>query len=735
MKFRLTRVALAAAAFLSLPAEAAPEETASSTPTATEKKAEADGTVAAPVTLDKVVVEGEVLSGYTTRATSTATKTDTPLRDVPQSVSVIPRALIEDQAMQGIADAIRYVPGAGMAQGEGNRETPILRGNSTTSDFFVNGIRDDLQYYRDLYNIERLEILKGPNAMIFGRGGVGGVINRVTRQADWESEREVTAQVGSFGHKRVSGDLGTGFNANVAGRITAVYEDSGSYRDGVDLTRYGFNPTLALRTGPDTTAVLSYEYFNDERVADRGVASFNGKPFPTDDSTFFGNPDESPTGTELNVTALTVTHRFSDRLSLKNATSYGDYSKYYQNVFASGAVIRNSSTGVLEVPLQAYRADTDRNSLFNQTDLVLKLNTGPVAHTLLAGVEIGRQTTDNLRLTRRFADANGDSVPETTLTVPATSPTVNTPLVDSIVGMSDGNNLGTTKVAAIYLQDQAQLSPKFQAVVGVRLDRVEVDFTNRRADAAPADRELSSRDDLVSPRVGLIYKPIEPVSVYASYTLSYLPRAGEQLASLTPSNKAIDPEEFTNYELGAKWDLREDLSLTAAIYQLDRSNVLLVNPVAGQPAILGDGARITGVELSANGRITKAWSIVGGYAYQDGALTGTSNSATARDGAALSQLPLHTVSLWNRYDFTPVWGMGVGAFYRSEMYTSTSNAVSLDGYTRVDGAVFWNPSPRWRAQVNVENLLGEDYYVNAHNDNNILPGAPLSLRASVTARF
>ncbi len=668
--------------------------------------------------------------GYHVSSTGTATKTDTPLVDVPQSITVVTREQVLDQSAQNIADVVRYVPGVVMAQGEGNRETPVFRGNASTSDFFVNGLRDDVQYYRDLYNIERVEVLKGPNAMIFGRGGVGGVINRVTRQANWDEVREISLQAGSYANKRATVDVGSGFNEHVSGRITALYEDSDSYRDGVTLERQGINPTLSLRTGKDTLVTIGYEYFKDERVADRGVASQNGRPFPTDESTFFGSPGQSPTDTELNATTIGIEHKFASNLTLRNRTLYGNYDKFYQNVFASGAVTAGGT-----VPIQAYQAATDRQNLFNQTDLIYRLNIGSFEHTLLAGVEVGRQRTANLRLSGQFADGpDEDSNPDATITALASNPNIAEPLVAWVVGANDGNNAGVTKIAAVYAQDQIRITPQFEAVVGVRFDQFNVDFTNRRADVAVENRQIKTKDSLISPRVGLIYKPLEQASVYASYSLSYLPRSGEQLASLSPTNKAFDPEEYRNYEVGAKWDYRPNLSLTIAVYQLDRSNVIIPPVNAGDLSTLGDGARTQGIELGVGGKVTKAWSIAGGYAYQDSKLTATTG-ATARDGARTANLPYNTFSLWNRYDFTTAWGAGVGVFTRSAMYTSTSNAVQLDGYTRVDGAIFYTFSPKLRAQLNVENLLGKDYYVNAHTDNNILPGAPANFRASVTASF
>jgi len=266
-------------------------------------------------------------------------------------------------------------------------------------------------------------------------------------------------------------------------------------------------------------------------------------------------------------------------------------------------------------------------------------------------------------------------------------------------------------------------------VLGLRYDQFDVDFDNNRTGV-----RLESDDDLVSPRAGLIYKPVEPVSLYASYSMTYLPRSGAQMTSLTATNEALDPEEYENYEIGAKWDLRPYLSLSAAVYRLDRTNVAIPDPLDPSLSILVDGQKTEGVELGISGQVTEAWSMFGGYAYQDGELTATA-SATAVDGATLAQLPEHKISLWNRYQLTPAWGVGLGLMYQSDMYTSTDNTVTLPSFTRVDAALFYSLNDRIRAQLNVENLLDEEYLANAHNNNNISPGSPLAVRMGVTVAF
>jgi catecholate siderophore receptor len=672
-----------------------------------------DASAEAPVPLPRVTVIAEHESdGYLTERSRTATKTDTPLIDVPQSVSVVARDLIRDQSMQSLADVARYVPGAGMAQGEGNRDTIILRGNSSTSDFFLDGVRDDVEYFRDLYNVDRIEVLKGPNAMIFGRGGAGGVVNRVTRQADWDGGREVTLQGGSWDNRRATFDVGAGLSDAVALRVTGMYEDSDSYRDGVGLERQGVNPTAAFRLGDDTTMRLSYEYFDYDRVADRGIPSLGGAPLVTGEETFFGDPTRSPTQATVNLASVVLDHAFNENVRLRNRTLYADYDKFYQNVFP-GAVDADAGT----VTITAYSNEQLRENVFNQTDLTFSATTGTVRHGFLLGVELGEQVTDNFRNTGFFDDT------ATSVQAPLDNPTISVP-VTFRQSATDADNHSRATVAAFYAQDQIELGPMFEAVLGLRYDRFEVEARNNRTGEA-----FSSTDDLVSPRAGLIFKPAANVSLYASYSMSYVPRAGAQLASLNLASETLDPEEFENLEVGAKWDLRPGLALTAAVFQLDRSNVVIADPNTPGQSLLVDGQRTEGIEFGVSGQLSDRWSVQGGYAWQDGELT------QALGGTALAQLPEHVASLWNKVALSGAWSVGLGVIHQTEMFAAADNAVTLPDFTRVDAGVYFEPNERLRLQLNVENLLDETYYPNAHNNNNITPGSPLAVRAGLTARF
>jgi len=661
-----------------------------------------------------------VLGGAIEAGLIAALKTPTPLRDVPQSVTVIGRDLIADQAMRGLADVARYVPGLGMAQGEGHRDAPIFRGNVSTSDLFVDGVRDDTQYVRDLYNVERIEILKGANGMMFGRGGVGGVINRVTRQADGGSARELSLHTGQWNQRRVTADLAQPLSRRVSARVTGVYENSDSYRDSFGLERYGIHPTAQFIVGPETAVRVGYEFFHDTRTTDRGVPSLGGRPLDTDPSTFFGKADDSAANVTVHTVSSIVEHSFGGRATLRSRTSYAEYDKFYQNVFP-GAVNADAAA----VSLSAYNNDTLRQNLFNQTDLLLTRTTGRIGHTLLVGLEVGRQATDNLRQTGYFTSVSPTT---TSVSVPLSNPTTALP-VEFRPSATDADNSGVATTAAVYAQDQIALSDRLLASVGLRYERFAIDFRNNRT-----GEELSNTDGLVSPRVGVVYKLAPAMSLYASHSRTSLPRAGEQLSSLSLTNQALEPETFRNHEIGAKWDIVPGLSATAAAFRLDRGNVAITDPLDPTQTLLVDAQRTTGLELGLSGRLSRNWTIAGGYAWQDGEIT-RSISASAQAGARLGQVPAHTFSLWNRYDFSRVWGAGVGLVSRSDMFAATDNAVVLPGFARVDAAVFFSPLSPVRVQVNLENVLDARYYATAHSNNNITPGSPRAVRVSLSTRF
>ncbi len=670
-----------------------------------------------PMSLPTIEVKGVAGSSYLTRQTTTATKTDTPLHDTPQSVTVISKNVIADQRMQSMADVTRYTPGLTMGQGEGNRDQPTIRGNSTTAGFFVNGMRDDVQYFRDLYNVERVEALKGANALIFGRGVGGGVLNRVTKTAGWNSTRELSLQGGSYGNRRGALDVGQGVSDAIALRLNAVYENSDLYRNDVNLERYGINPTATIQLGARTQVLASYEHFKDNRTADRGIPSFAGAPLSTaTPRTFFGDPSLSHSDALVHIGTASIEHTTGGGVTIRNRSMFADYDKIYQNVFP-GAV---NDAGT-EVSISAYNNATGRQNLLNETEISYRLVTGAISQTLLGGVAVGSQITDNFRNTGYFNDT------ATSVTTPVSDPTIAVP-VSFRQSATDADNHSSAKSVSVYGQSQIVFSNHWQAILGARYERFDVDFYNLRTGEA-----LSRKDNLVSPRAALLYKPADAVTLYSSYSVSALPSSGDQFSSLNVTTETLEPEKFTNYELGIKWDILSRLSVAAAAYRLDRTNTSAPDPSDPTKTLQTGSQRTKGFEFSVTGAITPEWQIVGGYANQDATIT--SLTAAAAPGAKVPLVPRSTVSLWNRYQLTAALGLGVGVIYQDDMYAAIDDSVTLPSFTRLDAAAYYGVSPYLRLQLNLENLFDREYFATAHSNNNITPGSPRAVRVAVVTGF
>jgi catecholate siderophore receptor len=677
--------------------------------------------------------------GYVTTRTTTGTKTDTPIINIPQSISVVTQEFIRDQNNQAFTETLRYVPGVIPHQGEGNRDDVVIRGQRSNADFFVNGVRDDVQYFRDTYNVQRVEVLKGPNAMIFGRGGGGGVINRVLKEADGARVREVTVGAGQFGLGRVAVDVGDAINPNVAARFNAVYENSDSYRDFGHLERYGFNPTVTFKPTDATTIALSYEYFHDRRVTDRGIPSQARTgvtpgpatpllPYLTSPSTFFGHPNLNYALVDAHIGTAVIEHDFDNGLKVKNHTRYASYDKFYQNIFPGGAV----NPAGTSVALSAYNNETDRQNVFNQTDVTYKVDLGLMRHTLLAGVEVGRQSGLSFRQDGFFNNAANPNGTPATFTVSPLNPTTYVPVVFRNLPTS-ANNTYQLGLGALYVQDQIEITRYFQLIGGLRFDHFDLSSQDRRTLAT-----FNRVDDLTSPRFGVVLKPFENLSFYGSYAVSYLPSAGDQFSTLNPGTVIAAPEKFENREFGIKWDIVPRLQFTAAVYNLDRYNQRFPDPNNPGFFILSGRTNTKGFETGLVGTITDQWQVSGGYAYTDAKIVGAT-SGTIVPGNRVGLVPYHTFTLWNKYAFVDWFALGAGIIHQTDSFASSDDTVLLPGFTRVDAGVFG----RYRLQdgtllswqVNVENVFNTAYYATADGNNNISPGSPRAIRGVIRANF
>lgn len=648
--------------------------------------------------------------GYGSADGSTATKTPTPLIDVPQAVTVITRDQLDDQATTHLADALRYVPGVSLETGEGNRDQVFIRGQASSADFYLDGLRDDAQYYRPLYNVERVEVLKGANALIFGRGAGGGAVNRVSKKADpMAMFANLGAAVDTFGSWTVTADLNQPLADGVAGRINAAYEEFASNRNFYDGRFIGISPTVSALVGPDTKLTATYSYDDDERLTDRGIPSRNGRPIAGFDDTLFGDPAFNDSFAHVHIARARIEHQVSDAVSVNGTLQFANYDKYYANVVPGVATATT-------VSLSGYENATQRENLVGQVNAVAKFATGGIGHTLLAGFEAMGQDSASERNNASFAGKASVIVPlAETLSVPSFT------LVPQSASQSQLSTL------SFYAQDQIDIGFA-QIVAGIRYDRFDLDTVNRVTGFAGA-----RVDETWSPRFGVIVKPRPNLSLYASYATSFLPQSGDQFSVLSAQTQLLEPEKFKNLEAGLKWAIRPQLFATVAVFRLERDNTQAPDPLNPGFVVLTGATRAQGVELGLAGQVSSALQLSLGYTYLDGEIRSTTNAAPA--GRRLAQLPEHQASAWARYNVTPRFGIGAGAIHQSDQYASIGNAVVLPAYTRVDAAVFVDLTKTVELQLNVENLFDATYYPSAHGDNNIQPGKPLNARLSAKVKF
>jgi catecholate siderophore receptor len=683
--------------------------------------------------------------GVYANSTPVATKTNTPLVNIPQSVTVVTKEFIRDQNFQSVTDVTRYVPGVAIHQGEGNRDELVIRGVDSSANFYVNGFRDDVQYFRDLYNTQSLEILKGPSALAFGRSAGGGLVNRTLKEADGTRIYEATGQFGSYNDKRVTLDAGQAVNDNVAVRFNAMYENSDTFRDYGHLERYGINPTVTLKPDDNTKIKLSYEFFHDFRLADRGNPSqglpggatrFNPTvPFaPSGDLTrFFGSPIYNYAKVEVQTGMAIIEHDFGNGLTVRNGSIYSDYNRGYRNVYPGGTGAPAAAGGGAVTPdqttlsLNAYQNYTPRKNAFNQTDFTYKTATGPVLHTVAFGTEFGTQTGLSRRDSGQFPLNGGASW----VTVNPFNPTYFGPVTFNHIA-SDAYSKYHLNISSGYAQDQIEVFRWLQLLVGARYDNFDLTALDINTNTNRA-----RTDDFVSPRAAVIIKPIDPLSLYTAWSVSYLPASGDQFSALTTSTVILDPQRFESTEIGAKWNINPKLLFTAAAYQILRANVPI--NIGGGLSIPGGSHIIRGFETALTGYVTPDWQSVFGYAYTDARiakdLTATGITPPIVQGNRVQLVPYNQVSWWNKYQFNPTWAAALGVIYFSDSFASSDDTVRLPGFVRVDAAVYAKIDEMWRVQLNIENIFNKGYWATADGDNNISPGQGRTVRLSAIARF
>lgn len=663
-----------------------------------------------------IVVNG-VKEGYAPQSTSAA-KIPAELRDIPQAVNVVPEEVLRDQRALSIQDALKNVPGVGLSHGDGQRDQVTIRGFSAISDQFVDGFRDDALYFRDLSNVERIEVVKGPAAVLYGRGSSGGLINRVTRKPG-ENIASLTLSAGSWDTKRGELDFGrTIGSGDAAVRITGALERSGSFRQFQFLDREAIAPSIRLRPGPDTELLVQADYLRDERITDFGIPAYMGRPVDVPPETYYGAANARDADVSRSrVTSQTVsfTHRFSDSLSLRNGFRHYNYDLDRRNTLP-GAILPVTATQPRPlVSLNRSNFFRDEDGWSNQLELTHIVEFAGTRHTLLYGVEIARQTKlQKLFSSNRFT------------TVDLFEPVLPTVAVD-LGGTPATHNEGRFKNEGVYLQDLIDFGSGLKALVGLRRDWFEQRTIQRLA--LP---NLYRKDAEWSPRAGLVFQPDDSQSYYASWSRSFQP-SGEGFA-LAASNAGIEPEKTTNKEIGAKYTLLGGrLNATVSLFELERTGIKSAAP--GSTVLIPIGTQRTrGIELSANLDLASGWRAIAGYSYLDARVIRSLavESGQPVEGKRATLTPRHGANLFVSKSFDERFGLGIGGNYVSDRFANPGNTVVLPAYVTVDGLA-WVQLGKARLQLNAYNLLDKRYIVSGHGTSPLLnlPGAPRTVIATV----
>ena len=661
--------------------------------------------------VEEIVVKGKVL--YSDQVN--ALKTPTAIVDVPQAVSIVTDEDIRKQGIREIGDIVRYTPGVNTSQGEGHRDAVVFRGVRSTADFFQDGARDDVQYYRSLYNVEQVEVLRGPNALLFGRGGTGGIINRVTKKATiGETFGSFDLGADDFGSTDLAIDYNTSAGENSAFRLNAHVDALENHRDLYDGDRIGFNPTLRVEISENTTLDLSYEYADHERFIDRGIPTAYGRPEEALKDVVFGTSDINITTLEADIFRGSLTTDLSDTSKAVFSITSSEFEKLYQNLYASGYDLNDVVT------LDGYRDPTERENLIVSGNFINEIQIGSSTHTILVGAEKVDTDNSNERFDTYFSTTGKDKE-SFKITRPLNIAT-NSAGVATTVDFTTKLKSRTTsdiEVTSLYIQDQIEVSDDLQVLIGGRFDTFDI-----TVDDIKGGTSQSREDDEFSPRAGIIYKPADNMSWYLSYSESFLPRSGEQYKKLTASSAALDPDVYENMEIGINYDIRPNLSLRASYF--DNEQTIATRDESGEGAEIV-GLQVDGFEIEVKGQVNDKLYMQLGYSNMDGL---TSSGGEPRE------IPDHTLSLWTTYQVNDQFGYGIGFTRQGDSNISNNKpGLILPEYTRVDLAAYYDISEDLTVRLNIENLTDKLYFPHSHSTHQASVGEAVNARLSITSRF
>ena len=670
--------------------------------------------------------------------TVSSPKFTSPLIDTPQTVVVIPREVFEQQGATTLRDVLRNTPGITFAAGEGgtaNGDQMTIRGFDARTDIFVDGIRDAGTYTRDAFNLEQVEVIKGPSSSVTGRGSTGASLNLVSKTPRLETFRAGTAGIGTDDYYRATLDVNQPLSASpVAGtavRLNALWQDAGvPGRDEVENKAWAVAPSFALGLGTETRATLSFLHIEQDNIPDYGlpwvpvvngttvtsvepsVGAPGGQP-NVDQSNWYGLLDRDYERVTSDVATLNLEHDLSPDTTLRNTTRFG---RTDRDSVITAPRFQNLGGVIQPVIVRTDWKSRDQvdDVLADNLNLTTSFDTGAIGHDLSTGIEASRERSKNFA--RSYAP--GTIFP----TTPADDPNPNAPFT----GVLTRNGAVTSSDAdtvSLYLFDTLKLSERWQLNGGIRWDRFSVDYTNITAAPALVATHLSRTDEMVSWKGGLIFKPHPNGSVYFGYGTSFNPSA-EGLA-LTTATALLEPEENRSAELGTKWEFfHRRLALNAALFRTDKINARTTDPLTSAVSLAGD-QRVQGLELGASGMLTENWGLFAGYACMESEVLNSSNAT--EEGSALARVPEHSFNIWTTYRLPFGLTVGTGAQYMGEVdrSTTTLNQV-VSSYWLYNAMASYEVNKRLTLRVNVNNLLDEAY-VDRVGGGHYIPGPARSV--------
>ncbi|CDZ94369.1 TonB-dependent receptor [Pseudomonas saudiphocaensis] len=663
------------------------------------------------VELDSVTVTGE-REGYKVDQASSP-KYTAPLLDTPQTVTVVPQELIREQNALSLRQVLSNVSGITFAAGEGGGglgDSINIRGFSANSNILIDGLRDTAQSSRsDAFNLESVEVVKGPSSVYSGAGTTGGSINLVSKTPRASAFRNATLGVGTDSYKRLTADInqplegleGAVFRLNLMG-----HENDMAQRDHIDFERWGIAPSLTFGMGTPTRLNLSYFRQSDKDMPDYGLPARDGRVLSgVDRDGFFGFRDIDTEETDVESFTIRLDHDFSDSISISNLTRYSETERL--------TIISAAHVNTVGVPTGSYRPagpqghgrDYSTELLINQTNLSWRFNTGGIAHTLVTGVEVSRE--DYSRDTFSSGLPSGTAWPVYDLGNP---PGYWGGPVAKVSGQRVSTELDSN---ALYLFDTLELSEHWQVNAGLRYERFEGSGRTQNLTAGTSER-LESSDDMVSGRLGLVYKPVENGAIYLAWGNSYNPSA-ENLAStgsgLSADTQDLDPEENETWELGTKWELLDRrLALNAAVFRVTKTNGRIDGDVISDPVVLDGKQRVEGIELGVSGKLTDRWDVFANYTVLSSEILKAADANVAQEGQALANTPPRSFSLWTTYDLPMGFEIGYGAQYVSERNVAVSSSAKVPEYWVHSAMLGYDVSDNLNLQLNVRNLFDKEYY-------------------------